>query len=175
MASIKNVSVGPNEKLIVKVNTECYVKLVFKSCVIALREEDGVVYSVTEMNSVVDIPDPDAVDPIAEMCACECVEYSPDRGVIREDFGVVNRKHARKLESGETGRKLSSDFFGEEIAEFCQLSVEDDSHDVNSPVWSYHWGDTPGYTQTMDDCDVEEGYTQKDDCESEEEDTQAMD
>lgn len=175
MDSIKNVTVGPNEKMVVQVNTDRYIKLVFKSCVIALREEGGVVYSVTEMTRGIVVDDEETVDPIAEMCACECAEYSPVRGgVVREDFDAVNAKHARKLGSGEVGRKLSSEFFDEDLAEFCALSVEEEHHRSSSPVWSYHWGDTPGYTQTMDECDVEEGYTQKED-ELDDEHTQLMD
>lgn len=168
---LRDIVIEADEKAVIEVRTQHYVKLVFGSCVIGMREEGGVVYTFYE-NPRDEIASGDVeyeADPLVEAnWGWPSIEYSPSGGISQESFNSVNEKHADELiktpEKDSYVKSLSTVF--EELSvddewSQCVTDILDYSTD-SSPALSYHWGDSPGYTQSMDDVAVEGGYTQLD-------------
>lgn len=166
---IREITIEADEKAVIEVRTQHYVKLVFGSCVIGMREEGGVVYTFMEKNPQTEIASGDVGygDPIVEAAwVGPSIEFSPDHGVVSESFSAVNDRHAQDIlktpERVACVKSLTEVFEELEVDEEwsqCVTDILNYSTD-SSPALSYHWGDSPGYTQDIDDVDREEGFTQ---------------
>lgn len=165
--TIREITINADERVILNVRSTHYVKLVFASCVIALKEEDGVVFSYTEQHPPVDSFGPDdEVDPIAEAAKCE--------GYYSDAQSVVNL-HNPNAEIKAPGshctdlNKYLDDLLVSSGDEYEKESIPDTSSDESDSVGSlldystdssaalsYHYGDT----QEMNEQHLAEGGTQ---------------
>jgi hypothetical protein len=147
--TIREITINADERAIINVCNSQYVKLVFGSCIIGVREYDGVVYTFTEKN-----PDrcEEEVDPIAEAAKTDGYYTDAESVVGMHNPSVTVRsmpshctdldKYLKDLEgsSGDEYEKEdipdSEEDDGDSVA--CLLDYNTDS----SAALSYHYGDT---------------------------------
>lgn len=120
LPSVRTIDIGEDERVILNVRTNHYIKLRFGSVIICLREENGVVYQVNEQVPIYYPPPDMGEDPLWEMAkALDTIEEGDNES------------------SGFDHDSLSSD----EPDELAGYDTDDE------PALSYHFGDTQEDTQ----------------------------
>lgn len=168
MDSIREITIEEGERVILNVRSCRYIKLVFASCSVGVREEDGVVYTFTEQHpQASQLVDDFEVDPIAESCKSACFDIR-DRGLSLLDLHNPEAELKAKEpccvdliddldnlieEIEKIGHDSSDEYEKEDFPDsddessvLSELNYETDT----SAALSYHYGDTQGDTQLDD-------------------------
>jgi hypothetical protein len=153
--------VGEEERALIHVCSDNYVKLVFKNHIFAVRELDGIMYSYTETRSNGDEVVEEHPDPIVEACwGWPSVMFSPSKSdMIKETFNSVNEGYADLLEIEvnlrETARRSLETVFENEYDTQTTFDSDLNYETDTEPALDYHFGDTPGDTQLVTDDEEE--------------------